>query len=55
MKDGLHEQNFPVNSIIVAAVRKWVSSAGTDFYDHSMQAFVHRWQKCVASGGDYVE
>jgi len=31
------------------------SSVGEDFYKHSMQALVHRWQKCIASGGDTVE
>ena len=32
-----------------------VTSTGTDFYKHSMQAFVHCWQKYTASGGDYAE
>jgi len=32
-----------------------VTSAGTDFYEHDMQALVHWWQKCTANGGDYVE
>jgi hypothetical protein len=36
-------------------VGKWVTYAGTDFYKHGMQAFVHRWQKCIASGDDYVD
>ena len=26
-----------------------------DFYKHGMQALVHRWWKCTANGGDYVE
>ena len=25
------------------------------FYEHSVQAFVHRWQKCRANSGDCVE
>jgi hypothetical protein len=54
MKDGLCRQHFPDNSII-AAVRKWVTSCGADFYERSMQALVHRWQKCIANGGAYVE
>ena len=24
-------------------------------YEHGMQALVHRWRKCIANGGDYVE
>ena len=30
-------------------------SAGTDFCKYGMQALVHHWQKCIASGGDCVE
>ena len=26
-----------------------------DFYERGMQALVHRWQKCVSTGGNYVE
>jgi len=26
-----------------------------DFYEHSMQAFVHHWQKCTANGDDHAE
>jgi hypothetical protein len=39
----------------IAAARKWVASAGADFYKHNLQALVDRWQKYIASGGDYVE
>jgi hypothetical protein len=24
-------------------------------YERCMQALVHRWRKCIANGGDYVE
>ena len=30
-------------------------SAGADFYEHSMRPLFHRWQKCTANGGDYVQ
>ena len=32
-----------------------VTSTGADFYEHGMQALVHRWQKCIANGGDFVK
>ena len=32
---------------------QWVTSSGA--YECGMQAFVHCWLKCIASGGDYVE
>jgi hypothetical protein len=33
-------------------VKQW---AGADFYECGILALVYRWQKCVASGGDYVK
>jgi len=37
------------------AFQQWqqrVTSAGADFYEHSIKAFAYHQQKCVASGGD---
>jgi len=42
MKDGLRGQHFPSNDAVVQAVKQWVTSAGADFYEGSMQALVHR-------------
>ena len=33
----------------------WTTSTGADVYEHSMQALVQHWWKCIASGGDYAE
>jgi hypothetical protein len=44
-----------MDDAVIAAVRKWVTSIGADFYKLSMQALVHRCQKCIASCGDYAE
>jgi hypothetical protein len=41
MKDGLHEQHFPSNETIIAAVKQWTTSSGADFYERGMQALVH--------------
>ena len=48
-------QHFPSNDAIVRAVKQWATSAGADFYERGIQALVHRWRKCIANGGDYVE
>jgi len=53
MKDGVHGQHFPSNYVTRAAAKQWVTSTGTNFYEHGMQALVHCW--CMAKGGDYVE
>ena len=55
MKDGLHGRHFPSNHAVIAAVKQWVTSAGTDFYNGDMQALVHCWRKCTLNDGDYVE
>ncbi|PNF20470.1 hypothetical protein B7P43_G07694 [Cryptotermes secundus] len=55
MKDGLCGQHFPDNDAVIGAVRKWLASAGADFYGYGIQALVHRWQKCITNSGDYVE
>ena len=33
----------------------WVTSAGADFYKHSMQAPVHGYWRYIVNDGDYVE
>jgi len=55
MKDRLNGQHFPSNDAIVQAVKQWATSAGADFYECGKQALVHRWRKCIANDGDYVE
>jgi len=29
-----------------------VTSTDADYYEHSIQAFIHGWQKCIANGDD---
>ena len=55
MKDGLRGQHFPTNDAVIRAVKQWATSAGEDFYKHDMHALVHRWRKCIANSGYYVE
>ena len=31
------------------------NSTGADIFRRGTQALVHRWQKCIADGGDCVE
>ena len=34
---------------------QWGTSTGKSICERGMQAVVQRWQKCIASGNDYVE
>jgi hypothetical protein len=42
MENGLRVQHLPDSDAVIAAVRKWVASAGADLYERSMLALVHR-------------
>jgi hypothetical protein len=55
MGNGLRGQHFLSNAAVVQAVKQWATFTGADFYECGMQALVHRWRKCIANGGDYVE
>ena len=55
MKNELRGQYFPNSDAVVRAVKQWATSACEDFYERPMQALVHRWRKCIANGGNYVE
>jgi len=55
MKDGLCGQHFHSYNTVVFAVKQLATSTGADFYEHGIQALVHHWQKCIASGGYYVK
>jgi len=41
MRDDLWGQHIPTSNVIIAAV--WVTSAGADFYEYSMQMLFHHW------------
>jgi len=48
-------KDFPSNNAVVQSVKQWATSSGADFYERGMQALVHCWRKCIASGGECVE
>jgi hypothetical protein len=36
-------------------VKTWLSSQAADFFDTGIQKLIPRYDKCLNSGGDYVE
>jgi hypothetical protein len=46
---------FRALETMVHTVKQWTTAAGADFYEHGMQALVHRWRKCLANGNNEVE
>lgn len=39
----------------ISTGKKWAVSAGSDFYELGILAFVCFWWKCIANGNDYKE
>ena len=43
MEGDLCGQHFLSNDIVTADVKQWVTSAGADYFKHTVQALVHCW------------
>ena len=55
LKEQLRGIRFDSNEEIVQAVRSWIRAQNDDFFLDGFRQLVHRWEKCVQTGGDYVE
>ena len=52
IKDELCGQYFPINNAFIGTEKQGVTSTGSGFYEHDMQAIVHYWCKYIANGCD---
>ena len=48
-------QRFPDRNTVIAAVKIWTTSVGADVHEPDITALVHRRQKSIETGDDYVE
>ena len=55
LKEQLRGIRFDSNEEITQAVRSWIRAQNDDFFLDGFRQLVHRWKKCVQTGGDYVE
>lgn len=55
MKKFLAGKRFETDVEVKSAVRRWLHSNQTDFYEQGILKLVTRWEKCVEKVGDYVE
>ncbi|KAG8238098.1 hypothetical protein J437_LFUL012205 [Ladona fulva] len=55
MKKFLAGQHFATDGEVKSAVRRWLYSQQTDFFEQGILKLVPRWEKCVEKIGDYVE
>jgi hypothetical protein len=54
LKNWLQSQRFNNNELMVG-VKMWMISQVADFFDTGIQNLIHQYDKCLISGGDYVE
>jgi hypothetical protein len=55
MKNWLGSQLFSNNEGLMEGVRRWLSPQAADFFDIGAQKLIPRYDRCLNSGGDYVE
>jgi hypothetical protein len=55
MTNWLRSQLFNNNEQMMEGVETWLSSKAADFFDSGIQKRIPRYDKCVNSGGDYIE
>jgi transposase len=54
LKNWLRSQLFSKNELM-EGVKTWLSSQVADFFDTGTQELIPRYDKCLSSGGDYVD
>jgi hypothetical protein len=54
-KNWLRSQHFNNNEELMGDVKTWLSPQEADFFDTGLQKLIPRYDKCLNSGGDYVE
>ncbi|KAF6028815.1 hypothetical protein EB796_012879 [Bugula neritina] len=55
MKEGLRGQRFSTDEEVKTAVRSWLRSQPSFFYEAGIHALIKRWTAAVDNGGDYIE
>jgi len=55
LKKHLAGKNFKGNDEVQEEVMTWFKGHAADFYDSGIQKLVPRLNKCLYTGGDYVE
>jgi histone-lysine N-methyltransferase SETMAR len=55
LNNWLRSQRFNSNEELTEGVKTWLSSQAAGFFDTGIQKLIPRHDKCLNSGGDYVE
>ena len=55
LKNLLRGQRFDCDEEVVHAINDWFKVQDKKFFVDGVNSLVHRWGKCVALEGDYIE
>jgi histone-lysine N-methyltransferase SETMAR len=55
MNEDLRGHLYDSNKEAEKNVKTWMTKQSVEFFRDGFEKLVHRWQKCVENGGDYVE
>ena len=55
LKDSLRGQKFDSDEEVIHAINSWFEQQDKNFFVDGVKSLAHRWGKCVALEGDYVE
>lgn len=55
LKKWLGGKRFIDNSEVIVAVNGYFDGLDTEYFKNGISAIEHRWEKCIAMNGDYVE
>ncbi|KAJ4430408.1 hypothetical protein ANN_22624 [Periplaneta americana] len=55
IKKPLRGRHFQNDDEVIFEVERFLNSQNADFYNQGLRQVIHRWEKCVALKGDYVE
>lgn len=55
MKEALRGQRFSTDGEVMTAVRSWLRSQPSSFYEAGIEALIQRWTAAVDNRGDYIE
>lgn len=55
MKSPMRGRRFQDDDEVIAEVEHFLNTQSEDFYNQGLRQLIHRWEKCVALCGSYVE
>lgn len=55
MKESLRGVKYETEKALMSDLRKWIKAQPKEWFAAGLRKLPERWQKCIESGGDYIE